>query len=255
MEAKIVVATHKLYNMPEDSLYLPVQAGRALREPLLFVGDDTGENISAKNHTYCELTVLYWAWKNLEVDVCGLCHYRRYLAESLFGKKWNRILSGKTLERLMKQTDVILPKKRNYFIETNYTQYIHAHHKQDLDIVRVILEEQYPEYIQAFDRYMSSTKGHHFNMFIMRKNILDAYCTWLFAIMEELEKRLDISTYDEYNKRVFGFVSERLLDTWLETNHISYKELPVVYIENQKWIKKGTAFILRKLNAGRKKDD
>ena len=50
----------------------------------------------------------------------------------------------------------------------------------------------------------------------------------------------------DYDKRVFGFVAERLLDVWLETNHIQYLELPVLHLESQHWLKKGTAFLKRK---------
>ncbi|MBP5744203.1 MAG: DUF4422 domain-containing protein, partial [Oscillospiraceae bacterium] len=80
MKTIVIVATHKEYPMPVDPLYLPVQAGRALHAPLAYTGDDTGENISGKNKNFCELTCLYWAWKNLDADAVGHCHYRRYLA-------------------------------------------------------------------------------------------------------------------------------------------------------------------------------
>lgn len=252
MKIKIIVATHKEYSMPKDDIYLPVQAGRAIHSPLTYAGDDTGENISWKNRNYCELTALYWAWKNLDTEYSGLCHYRRYFAEKRWGRKRNRILGRTMAEKYLRTADVILPRKRNYFIETNGTQYIHAHHKQDLDTVRDILAEDYPEYLNAFEHYMKQTKGHHFNMFIMKKNIFDAYCTWLFDVMFKLEERLDISEYDEYNQRVFGFVSERLIDTWLDTNKIRYRELPVLNMENQHWLRKGTAFLIRKFrNTGK----
>ncbi|MBQ3973839.1 MAG: DUF4422 domain-containing protein, partial [Lachnospiraceae bacterium] len=73
---KIIVASHKSYWMPEDPVYLPVQVGAAGKEDLGYVRDDSGDNISGKNVNYCELTGLYWAWKNLEADYIGLAHYR-----------------------------------------------------------------------------------------------------------------------------------------------------------------------------------
>lgn len=88
-------------------------------------------------------------------------------------------------------------------------------------------------------------------MFIMRRDLADAWCTWLFDILFELEKRLDISQYSKNDARVFGFVGERLLDVWIETNDIKYKELPWVFMEDQNRLKKGSAFVLRKLGAGR----
>ena len=82
MDIKILVATHKKYWMPEDDVYLPIHVGREGKADLGYVGDNTGDNISEKNANYCELTGLYWAWKNLKCDYIGLCHYRRYFAHT-----------------------------------------------------------------------------------------------------------------------------------------------------------------------------
>ena len=241
--------------MPSDPVYLPVQAGRALHAPLPFTGDNTGENISEKNKTFCELTCLYWAWKNLDAEAVGLCHYRRYLAGSTsarsplsdaLGKKASRVLTGSEAEALLEKAPLLLPKKRDYFIETGYSQYVHAHHAEDLSVTREILSERFPAYVPAFDRTLSRTKGHRFNMFIMRRDLLDRYCSWLFDILFTLEARLDISSYSDYDKRVFGFVAERLLDVWVETEGIPYRECPVLHLESQHWLKKGTAFLKRK---------
>ena len=73
-DLKIIIATHKRYQMPSDEIYLPVHVGRALNSvwigtPLMeYIGDNTGDNISSKNRNYCELTALYWAWKNLDYE-------------------------------------------------------------------------------------------------------------------------------------------------------------------------------------------
>ena len=249
MRIQIVVAAHKIYPMPRDPVYLPVQAGRALHEPLGFTGDNSGENISAKNPYYCELTCLFWAWKNLDADALGLCHYRRYFAGRPFGSKWERILTGEQAEKLLSKAPVVLPKKRNYFIETGWSQYAHAHHEEDLIAVRAILEAQYPAYVPAFDRTLGRTKGHRFNMFIMRREALDDYCTWLFGVLAELEAKLDISEYSSNDQRVFGFVAERLLDVWIETEGVPYCECPVIHMESQHWLKKGSAFLKRKFAA------
>ena len=246
MNIQIVVATHKQYRMPSDPLYLPVQAGRALHAPLPYAGDDTGGNISVKNPHYCELTCLYWAWKNLDTDALGLCHYRRYFAGKRGRDNWSRLLTSEQAEILLQKAPVVLPKKRNYYIETGYSQYAHAHHEEDLIMTRAILSARWPACVPAFDRTLSRTAGHRFNMFIMRRDLLDRYCTWLFAVLAELEARLDISSYSPYDQRVFGFIAERLLDVWVETEQIPYVECPVVHMESQHWLKKGPAFLKRK---------
>ena len=250
MNIQIIVATHKPYWMPEDGIYLPLQVGREGRPDLGYTGDNTGENISAKNANYCELTGLYWAWKNLRADYIGLAHYRRHFtARHGLGASRARILTRAEAERLLERDGVLLPKLRRYWIETNYSQYAHAHHAVDLDITRAILAERHPEYLPAWDASMKRTCGHRFNMFIMRRDLLDAYCQWLFGILFALESRLDIRGYSANDARVFGFVGERLLDVWLDANGVAYREIPWMYMERQNWLAKGGLFLLRKLTA------
>jgi len=242
-----MVAVHKSYWMPEDPVYLPVQVGAAGKYSLGYQRDDEGENISEKNPYYCELTGLYWAWKNLQADYLGLVHYRRYFSKGLTGDKKQRILNQEDIEKKLQNTDIVLPKPRHYWIETNYTQYVHAHHAEDIDLTRKIIQEKYPEYIPAFDQCMNKRSGHRFNMFVMKKDILNEYCSWLFDILFELEKQLNISAYNKNDQRVFGFVGERLMDVWLETKQLKYIDCSYVFLENQNWLVKGSRFIWRKL--------
>ena len=248
-DVKVIVATHKPYWMPEDEMYVPVRVGAEGKDETFgFKPDNVGENISGKNANYCELTGLYWAWKNLDCEYLGLAHYRRHFTMLKGSGDRRDVLTLDQARGLLLNVDVLLPTKRNYYIETNYQQYVHAHHAEDLDETRKILEEKYPEYLEAYDSSMKKTTGHRFNMFIMKKELCDGYCTWLFDILFELEKRLDISEYSANDKRVFGFVSERLLDVWIKTNQIKYKDIPYIFLEKQNWITKGVNFILRKMN-------
>lgn len=248
-DVKIIVATHKPYWMPSDPLYVPVHVGAEGKESLGFTPDNTGDNISSRNANYCELTGLYWAWKNLDCEYLGLAHYRRHFTVLRGTSDRRDVMSLDQARSLLANNDVLLPTKRNYWIESNYTQYVHAHHKEDLDTTREIIMERYPKYIKAYDSSMKKTTGHRFNMFIMKKELADAYCTWLFDILFELEKRLDISEYSANDKRVFGFVSERLLDVWLETNGIKSKDIPYIFLEKENWFTKIMNFIMRKLKA------
>ncbi|MBQ5755068.1 MAG: DUF4422 domain-containing protein [Oscillospiraceae bacterium] len=246
-DIKVLVAAHKPCRLPGDAMFLPIQVGAALRPPLPGLqSDGEGENISQKNPNYCELTALYWAWKNLDARYIGMAHYRRYFARGGLGAKWERIAGEETLNAALERADILLPKKRQYYIETTYSQYAHAHHAIDLDVTQEILVERWPEYLPAFEKVMKRTGGHRFNMFVMERGLLDEYCTWLFDILFELEARLDISGYSQNDARVFGFVSERLLDVWLETRGYAYTEMPVVFTEKQNWLKKGGAFLKRK---------
>ena len=248
MDLKVVVAAHKPYRMPEDPAYLPLQVGAAGRSPIGFARDDEGEGISERNANWCELTGLYWAWKNLRADAIGLVHYRRHFSGS------RGIATGAELEAALASADVILPRRRLYFIETTYSQYAHAHHAVDLDETRRIVAELHPDCVESFDRAMKSVGGHRFNMFVMKKDLLDDYCEWLFGILFELERRLDISQYSPYDARVFGFVAERLLDVWIGARPgLRIAELPVLHLESQHWPSKILRFLARFAYRGKKR--
>lgn len=247
MKIQVIVATHKAYRMPEDPMYLPLHVGKAGKDlELGFQGDNTGDHISEKNATFCELTGIYWAWKNLDADYVGLCHYRRYFRGKAGRDKWSCILTGQQAEELLKTSDVLLPKRRNYFIETVYNQYVHAHPKEGLDLALSLAEAGGASYQAAVAAMKKRTWTHIYNMFLMKREIFDGYCQWLFEILFEVERRLDTSSYSQYDKRVFGFISERLLDVYLEANGIPYREVPVMFMEQQNWLKKGGSFLKRK---------
>ena len=251
MEIQIIVATHKKYTMPKDKMYLPIQVGAEGKKNIIYKGDNTGENISLKNSFYCELTGLYWAWKNLDVNYIGLVHYRRHfsLAKRLpkdVNGRIDKVLSYDQAESLLVNNDIILPKKRNYFIENLYSHYEHTMYVQPLNETRKIIEEKYPEYSKEFERLNKRTSAHMFNMFIMKKEILNDYCTWLFSILFELERRTDVSKYDNFHARFLGRISELLLDVWINTNNLEYAEEKVISIEKVDWIKKGRAFLVAK---------
>ncbi len=251
MKSKILVATHKQYEFPGNELYQPIQVGSALSlNDFGYLRDDSGKNISSKNKSYSELTALYWAWKNKffrDVEYCGLVHYRRYFRGNLpFGKV--SILSAEETTAILDDYDVILPKKRNYYIESVRSHYEHAHFKKDLDILESIIRENTPEYSEAFEAVMSKTKLHLYNMFVMKCKDFDRYMEWLFTLMPIMEEKIDISDYDAYQARVFGFLSERLFNVWLVKNQLKTKSIPVVNLEGENFFLKAIGMLKRKYN-------
>lgn len=249
MKVKVLVAAHKNYQMPTDSLYLPVFVGKDLHPDVnhTFQGDNTGDNISKKNGTYNELTALYWGWKNLDLDAMGLVHYRRYLSLN-HQKSLDSVLTKEQVEEILKIADIILPQKRRYYIETNESHYLHAHHHKPFEVMRQVIHDDYPEYADSFERVMKRTWAHMFNMFIMKKQPLDEYLTWMFDVLAKIEARTDISSYSTYEQRVYGFLSEMLLDVWLD-QHQQYQtqEVDYVFMEHTNWFVKGGNFIKRKI--------
>ncbi len=253
---KVIIATHKKYNMPNDKLYMPLHVGAEGKEDIGYEKDNAKDNISKKNPYFCELTGLYWAWKNLDADYIGLVHYRRHFASKRIKKKdlFNSVLTLEEADKLLDTTDIILPKKRTYFyVENLYGHYKHTLHVEPLDLTGRIIEEKYPEYSKEFKKLKKRTSAHMFNMFIMKKDKLDEYCTWLFDILGELEKLVDPTEYDTFHARFYGRISELLLDVWLNTKGYSYKEVKVISMEKVNWWKKGTSFLIAKF--GKKKYD
>mgnify|MGYP002868830390 CR=1 FL=1 len=144
---------------------------------------------------------------------------------------------------------MLVPKRRNYVIETGYDQYCHAHPREGLDLALELAGRTGPAYQAAAEGLKKRTWTHLFNMFLMRRDLLDRYCSWLFPILFEMERQLDISGWSANDRRVYGFVAERLLDVWLEAENIEYREVPVMFMEKQNWVKKGGAFLKRKFFA------
>lgn len=247
MKCVIGVALHAPYQVPDDALYLPIMVGAALREDHGLTRDDTGENISLRNPTFSELTAQYWMWKNVEADVYGLCHYRRYFARARGGDWQQQLLTREDVEELLQDADVLLPRPRIYLIETNYTQYIHSHHQEDLRQTRLAISHLCPEYLPDYDRVMKRRWGRRFNMFVMRHEQFAAYSQWLFSVLFEVEKHLDVSGYTGKDTRVFGYIAERLMDVWVAHEGLRVRHVRVLHLEGQQWPRRIAVYLRRRL--------
>ena len=181
----------------------------------------------------------------------GLSHYRRHFTccKNIPKKeedKFEILLNREQVEKILETTDIILPKKRKYYIENLYDHYKHTMYIEPLDETRRIIEEQCPEYLTEFDKLHKRTSAHMFNMFIMKKEYLDKYCDWIFKILFELEQRVKPEQYDSFHARYLGRISELLFDVWINTNNLKYEEIKVIDMQNVNWFKKGVAFLQAK---------
>ena len=257
MKVRIIIATHKKYRMPNDKMYMPVQVGAAGKESLGYSTDNTGDNISELNPFFCELTGLYWGWKNLDEDYMGLVHYRRHFSLE-YNKKdlWDSILTSQQLLPYLGKVKVFVPNKRKYYIETLYSHYAHTHYAYQLDSTRQIIKDLHPGFLNSFDSVIKQRYGYMFNMFIMEKALLSEYCSWLFSILFELRNRIGEEQEKElsaYQARFYGRVSEILFNVWLdkklvdkELNKEHIKELRSIHMEKINWFKKGMSFLRAK---------
>lgn len=245
MNVKILVCCHKKDVCVGQEPYLPIHVGHALH-PDIDLGiqcDDDGENISEKNGSFCELTGMYWAWKNLKgVDIIGLNHYRRYfdfhgragfgLPEVQIKSKDFESCNFKIPQKVIDCIDedsVIVAKPRSYPMDV-FMNYCCDHYSKDIKILRQIVEEMCEtKYLKAFDEVMSSYRLIHYNMFLMHWNQYEKYCQWLFDILFVAEKRINISNYDVTQKRIYGYFAERLFNVYLSANKLNVKQYPILW--------------------------
>lgn len=213
MSATIFVMTHKKYDELQDSLYRTLQVGKAVGESLPYLGDDTGENISAQNPYYGELTGYYWIWKNYKADdIIGVCHYRRYFLNDM-----GQFMNEEELQHILEEYDVIVSDAQ-VSSQTNRERYEESHNIRDLLAVGDAILRLTPEYKDSFDYMMQEKRSYYANLLVAKHVIFNSYCDWLFAILKEAEKDIDVSGYDSYHRRVYGFLSEFLLMVWIHKN-------------------------------------
>lgn len=224
-EIAIYVMTHKKFVQPNCSIYYPLHVGHAISEDLGYLNDDIGENISDKNKSFCEMTGVYWIWKHSKADIIGICHYRRYFFEE------DKILDKKQIEDILSNYDCIVGNSSKTQFDNLRQHYAEIHYERDLDICREVVAELEPSYLNAFDICMNCNLFTIGNMMIASKKIMDNYCEWVFMILFEVEKRVDISGYDEFQFRIFGYLAERLLRVWLMNNPYRVREVEVKMIE------------------------
>lgn len=245
-DLKIYVVTHKTSNLVSNNVYCPIQVNAKQNEHFLAVTDDTGDNISEKNNRFCELTALYWIWKNdIQHDYIGLCHYRRYFkfSKSFFNHfhsifKNERLnlndlkINGDYLIDLEKDY-VIVPKKYKFggkiHSMTVREQYIACHNEDDLNILKDVVLEKYPKCTKAWNIVLQRDWIYAYNMFVMSNKIFSEYMNWLFDILFETEKRIPPKA-DAYQNRTFGFMAERLFNVFLEYKKCKVKELPIIFL-------------------------
>lgn len=227
---KIYVAMHRPDDHVltiKDPIYIPIHCGKDVYIPeedvtgyLPEFGDNTGDNISEKNQDYCELTAMYWIWKNdHESDIVGLNHYRRYFCESEDDRV--TLMSKDTIE------DLLLNKGYEYIInscEFNfnefepddkinsvYQDYKEMHDIRDFDNTLTALHILYPNIADKMEYMMKHNYPMAYcNMLISTKKCFDEYAKFLFSVLNYVE-----TNYGVHGYRGLGYVAERLFRPWL----------------------------------------
>lgn len=222
MSTTIFAMTHKKFIPPTDSMYVPLHVGREGKEDLGYLADNTGDNISAKNQYYSELTGMYWVWKNYTAsENVGICHYRRFLVNDA-----GKLFTKGEIEALLGRYDLITTKTLTMRYPY-YDGFSHNHNLKDLETALSVIKERYPEYYDTLEKMIHQRQTWFGNIMICKKTLYDEYCSWLFPIFFEMEKRIDVESYDDYHKRVFGFISEFLLYVWATVKRLKVYQCKV----------------------------
>ena len=238
---KILISCHKPSDVLRTEVFQPIQVGCSGKHELFpdMLHDNEGENISAKNPMYCELTAQYWAWKNLDLDYYGFCHYRRYFnlsqkeyTEDSYGNILESYLDDQTTQKyclndnrvreLVKQYDVIVTERKDlrnmpehYTSTRQHYQNAPKLHMKDYDLMLQIIDEKYPQYSDAAHQFAEGSVSCFCNMYILRKDLFFKYCEWMFAVLDEFCKRTDMKRYSTEALRTPGHLSERLFNIYL----------------------------------------
>jgi len=198
-----------LSETPGDEPYeIGIQVGSALTDKHLFDVRDNigGDNISEKNRKYCELTGIYWAWKNDRSDYVGFSHYRRKF-----------LLSEEDLAKIIAENiDVVVTEPLLNFV-TVRGQYAKDHIVEDWDTFIGVIEDIAPDYLEAAIQVQNGIYYFAYNMYIMKREIFDEYCSFIFPILAKCEELIG-SKEDVYQNRYVGFLAERLLSVFLTKN-------------------------------------
>ena len=250
---ELYICCHKFYQVPEHPLLLPIQVGAALTHIRIpgWLHDDEGENISRLNRSYCELTAQYWAWKNSTAEYIGFFHYRRYLYPDctatvpyiLRNRPTNELLTKlgyEDFEHIIHPYDVIVPKGENMYLSVReHYQHGRAHFAQDLALMEKILAEKNPDYRWAMEKYLSGSVCYFGNMYIMRRELFEDYCAWLFPLLKEFDSRVKLNGRNPQQMRVDGYLAERLFGIYLTKRQAEWVllELPRVHFEENRSVR------------------
>lgn len=184
-----------------------------------------GDNIDSLNPWYCELTGLYYLWKNCDDDIVGLEHYRRY-----FSNDKGQLLSENEIHSSLKGFDILCIKE-DYSYRGPIKNWLLVNKKWfDMSKFLVFIKVYVGEaYYNACLKFLHGNWHALGNMFICRKELMNEYCKFTFDLL---------STYMQVEKeagrqlpsRIMGYFTEFLFGAWLTYHHkkINFKKLRMV---------------------------
>ncbi len=244
-EQIIYVITHKKITPVDIEGYriLLVGANKNNTFENNYVLDNTGDNISDYNDSYCELTGLYWIWKNSKTDIVGLVHYRRLFVKlrihfDLLGrhvvfntKDAFRYLERDDINSLLRKYDLII-KRSESRIKTVEEIFINQLGRETFNQISDGINAVCPVYMKTYQVILKAHSHINCNMFIGKKEIINSYCEWLFPILGYIDEKQVRKNGLRYHNREIGYIAELLFGIWITHNKIKYINIPVVFTED-----------------------
>lgn len=231
-DVKLYILTHKKFDEEYGEIYEPILNGSALLDDDFgYNRDDTEDNISILNPYYAELTGQYWVWKNSKSDIIGFCHYRRYFMKNILLRDK---IDKKEIIKILDSYDIIMPQKISFNVSNieEIKQGESIQTGEEYIKLREIIKNESPEYLDSYDEVLNDKSCYWFNMYIARKELLDDYFDWMFTILEKFRKQHDFSKYGS-EKRILGFLSERLINVYIKKNNLKVKENYIVQTQHK----------------------
>lgn len=228
----IYIACHKEFSVPNVPNYIPLWLGDSQNNIWGYQEDKEAPSISHLNAKINECTGLYWMWKHAKSEYIGLVHYRRYFVNNLEDKS---LLTCEEIAEILNKYDIITAPKIYEIITLQEQLELTVEpeaFQSGMELIRQIILKRQPAYAEAFEAVMDGNVMFPCNMMITSKEIFDRYCSWLFSIIVEATEGIDVSAYDDYSKRIIGFIAERLFTVWLLKQQLRIKEMPIWLTED-----------------------
>ena len=205
-------------------LYIPINCGN-LSVPVksefakkhIKFEDEMQFNIAPMNPRLNECTAIYAYWKNImkNPDYVGFQHYRRFFnqADFLDIDKYD-IIDTTPIKMLFNMSFFTGDDKPN-IVKTTIEKGFYICHKVEAWHMMEDELKKTPFYPFFEDWKNQDALTSPCNLFIIKKKMFEEYCDFIFPILFSIDKKLDISTYDNYQKRQVAFISERLTSLFL----------------------------------------
>ncbi len=223
---RVYVVAHKPYDIPSNEVLVPIHVGRAASqykdEMAWMQGDDTGDNISCRNGSYCEMTAHYWIWKNVhDIEYVGVCHYRRYFGVDL---------TNNNIKDIMAEADVLMVEP-SWHVDSVYSYFAKYMGAENMTILYMVMKKRFPEYFKTLDNICDGIKFHPFNMLLCRKSLFNDYCQWIFTILEACEIYVKPAPYSNA-RRTLAYMAELLTGVYFIHRQLRIKTVPYYKIED-----------------------